>query len=178
MLHFHEVDDPFDGCDFYGNTGCPGVYPPFDYVPPSDAVYQERLGQIATQILDDLGAYNGAAVFVPGSLTVNGGTIPPGAIDNSSPTGGTNGDGLIDVSNIDVPASSEILIQYDVTLSPALFNGTVVTNQAGLYAAGNDIGGTDVDTYAGVVSRHSSGWAFSGGRIAGESAAAYVKSKK
>lgn len=48
----------------------------------------------------------------------------------------------------------------------------------GLYAAGNDIGGTDVDTYAGVVSRHSSGWAFAGGRIAGESAAAYVKSKK
>ena len=26
-------DDPFDGCDFAGNTGCPGVNPPFDYVP-------------------------------------------------------------------------------------------------------------------------------------------------
>ena len=26
-------DDPFDGCDFTGNTGCPGVSPPFDYVP-------------------------------------------------------------------------------------------------------------------------------------------------
>lgn len=48
----------------------------------------------------------------------------------------------------------------------------------GLFAAGNDIGGTDVDTYAGVVSRHSSGWAFAGGRIAGESAAAYVTSEK
>ena len=37
-------DDPNDGCDFVGNLGCPGVTPPFDYVPASDAVYQERLG--------------------------------------------------------------------------------------------------------------------------------------
>ncbi len=36
-------DDPFDGCDFTGNAGCPGVSPPFDYVPASDAVYQARL---------------------------------------------------------------------------------------------------------------------------------------
>ena len=44
-------DDPFDGCDFVGNTGCPGVSPPFDYVPASNAVYQERLGLIAAQIV-------------------------------------------------------------------------------------------------------------------------------
>jgi predicted extracellular nuclease len=47
-------DDPTDGCDFVGNDGCPGVSPPFDYVPASDAVYQQRLGEIATQITDDL----------------------------------------------------------------------------------------------------------------------------
>jgi predicted extracellular nuclease len=49
-------DDPFDGCDFAGNTGCPGINPPFDYVPASDAVYQARLGEIATQIVEDLHA--------------------------------------------------------------------------------------------------------------------------
>jgi hypothetical protein len=49
-------DDPFDGCDFTGNSGCPGVVPPFDYVPASDAVYQARLGEIATQIVEDLHA--------------------------------------------------------------------------------------------------------------------------
>jgi uncharacterized protein len=49
-------DDPNDGCDFAGNTGCPGVSPPFDYVPASDAVYQERLGLIAQQIVGDLHA--------------------------------------------------------------------------------------------------------------------------
>src|SRR5690606_26429059 len=36
-------DDPFDGCDFAGNPGCPGVDPPFDYVPASVAEYEERL---------------------------------------------------------------------------------------------------------------------------------------
>jgi hypothetical protein len=48
------VDDPFDGCDFPGNSGCPGVDPPFDYVPPSNEVYQARLLEIAQQIVDDL----------------------------------------------------------------------------------------------------------------------------
>ncbi|MEJ2708113.1 MAG: hypothetical protein P8074_10915, partial [Anaerolineales bacterium] len=47
-------DDPFDGCDFAGNPGCPGVYPPFDYVPASQAAYDERLDQIASQIVNDL----------------------------------------------------------------------------------------------------------------------------
>lgn len=47
-------DDPFDGCDFTGNSGCPGVSPPFDYVPASDAAYQTRLGQIAQQVIGDL----------------------------------------------------------------------------------------------------------------------------
>ncbi len=47
-------DDPTDGCDFVGNLGCPGVDPPFDYVPASDAAYQERLGALAAQISEAL----------------------------------------------------------------------------------------------------------------------------
>jgi hypothetical protein len=47
-------DDPFDGCDFYGNSGCPGVSPPFNYVPLSDPIYQARLEEIAQQIIGDL----------------------------------------------------------------------------------------------------------------------------
>ena len=47
-------DDPFDGCDFTGNSGCPGVNPPFDYVPASDAAYQARLTEIAQQFVGDL----------------------------------------------------------------------------------------------------------------------------
>lgn len=49
-------DDPFDGCDFAGegNDGCPGVEPPFDYVPASDAAYQQQLANLADQIATDL----------------------------------------------------------------------------------------------------------------------------
>ncbi|MEU8182457.1 lamin tail domain-containing protein [Micromonospora sp. NPDC049047] len=49
-------DDPFDGCDFTGNAGCPGVDPPFDYVPSSEAEYQQQLGALADQIVKDLHA--------------------------------------------------------------------------------------------------------------------------
>ena len=49
-------DDPFDGCDFVDNDGCTGVNPPFNYVPASDAEYQQRLGWLASQIVDDLKA--------------------------------------------------------------------------------------------------------------------------
>jgi predicted extracellular nuclease len=47
-------DDPFDGCDFAGNSGCPGVSPPFDYVPASEEAYREHLSTIARQIATDL----------------------------------------------------------------------------------------------------------------------------
>jgi uncharacterized protein len=47
-------DDPFDGCDFDGNSGCPGVSPPFDYTPANDAEYQQRETEIAHQVIDDL----------------------------------------------------------------------------------------------------------------------------
>jgi uncharacterized protein len=47
-------DDPTDGCDFVGNSGCPGVSPPFDYVPASDAQYRDKLREQAEQIDEDL----------------------------------------------------------------------------------------------------------------------------
>jgi predicted extracellular nuclease len=54
-------NNPFSGCDFAGDTGCPQVYPflagitpPFDYVPASNIDYQARLNDIAHQIINDL----------------------------------------------------------------------------------------------------------------------------
>jgi hypothetical protein len=47
-------DDPFDGCDFAGNTGCPGVSPPFDYVPTSQAQYDAQLAALADQVVHSL----------------------------------------------------------------------------------------------------------------------------
>jgi predicted extracellular nuclease len=54
-------DNPFSGCDFASDTGCPqvdpflaAINPPFNYVPASDAAYQARLNDIALQIINDL----------------------------------------------------------------------------------------------------------------------------
>jgi predicted extracellular nuclease len=47
-------DDPHDGCDFVGNAGCPGVSPPFNYVPADQATYEAHLGDLAAQIHGDL----------------------------------------------------------------------------------------------------------------------------
>jgi uncharacterized protein len=79
-------DDPFDGCDFTGNLGCPGVSPPFDYVPASDAVYQERLGLIAQQIVGDLHAPDVILVQEAEDqdiCTVSAGALACGAANNA-----------------------------------------------------------------------------------------------
>jgi uncharacterized repeat protein (TIGR01451 family)/fimbrial isopeptide formation D2 family protein len=86
------------------------------------------------QFLDDLGALNSSATFEPGTLTLVAGTVPAGAnTSGTDPFGGSNGDGLVDVGSLDLPASSEVTIQYDVTIASNVIDGTVITNQAGLY---------------------------------------------
>jgi predicted extracellular nuclease len=47
-------DDPHDGCDFVGNAGCPGVTPPFNFVPADQATYEAHLADLAAQIRGDL----------------------------------------------------------------------------------------------------------------------------
>jgi uncharacterized repeat protein (TIGR01451 family) len=85
---------------------------------------------------DDMGAMNAMPVFVPGSLALVPATIPPGTdTSNTNPNGGTNGAGVLDIRNLSLPAASEVSIQFDITLTSPLVNGTVVTNQAELLAA-------------------------------------------
>jgi uncharacterized repeat protein (TIGR01451 family) len=85
---------------------------------------------------DDLGELNASPAFVPGTLTLVPGTIPPGAdSSNTDPNGGTNSSGILDVRNIDVPVSSEVRISFDIILEPTLIDGYVVTNQADLIGA-------------------------------------------
>jgi uncharacterized repeat protein (TIGR01451 family) len=83
------------------------------------------------RIFDDLGALNASPVFVPGTLTLV--AYPPGAdISFTSSTGGTNGTGVIDVRNLNVPAGGEVVIQFDIALASILPNGTAITNQSTL----------------------------------------------
>src|SRR2546426_1554930 len=83
------------------------------------------------RIFDELDALNAAPDFAPGTLTLV--TSPAGAdISATSSTGGSKGTGVIDIRNLSLPVNSEVLIQFDITLKPAIANGTVVTNQSTL----------------------------------------------
>ncbi|MFI7603865.1 lamin tail domain-containing protein [Micromonospora sp. NPDC049366] len=79
-------DDPFDGCDFTGNAGCPGVSPPFDYVPAGEADYQEHLTSLADQIVRDLHAPDLILVQEAEDqdiCTVSGAALTCGGTDNA-----------------------------------------------------------------------------------------------
>ncbi|MET8462614.1 lamin tail domain-containing protein [Micromonospora zamorensis] len=79
-------DDPFDGCDFTGNAGCPGVNPPFDYVPSSEADYRQQLAALADQIVKDLHAPDLILVQEAEDqdiCTVSGTTLSCGDTDNA-----------------------------------------------------------------------------------------------
>lgn len=87
-------DDPGDGCDFTGNAGCPGVSPPFDYVPASDAAYQERLGLLASQIANDLKSPD--IILVQEAEDQDICTVTAGALDCDLTPANTKADGKPD----------------------------------------------------------------------------------
>ena len=86
-------DNPFSGCDFVGNAGCPlvapflsAVTPPYDYVPANDAAYQARLNDIALEIINVL--HNPDVLMVQevenqDICTVTGGALTCGTTDNA-----------------------------------------------------------------------------------------------
>ena len=79
-------DDPFDGCDFTGNAGCPGVSPPFDYVPASAEVYAARLADEAQVVIGPMKAPDIILVQEAEDqdiCTVTGGALTCGATDNA-----------------------------------------------------------------------------------------------
>jgi hypothetical protein len=79
-------DDPFDGCDFAGNAGCPGVNPPFDYVPASQAAYDERLQAEAEVIIGPMHSPDILLIQEAEDqdiCTVSGGALVCGTTDNA-----------------------------------------------------------------------------------------------
>ena len=83
------------------------------------------------RVFDDLDTLNAVPVFVSGTLALV--TYPAGAdISATSSTGGAAGTGVLDIRNLNLPVSGEILITFDITLRSALANGTVITNQSTL----------------------------------------------
>src|SRR5262249_35473037 len=89
-------------------------------------------------IFDEMDALNPQADFTPGTLTLV--TSPAGAdISGTSSTGGTKGTGVIDIRNLSLPVNGEALIQFDITLKPAIATGTVVANQSTLRLASGTV---------------------------------------
>jgi uncharacterized repeat protein (TIGR01451 family) len=119
-----------------------GVDPATTAVPGDRLRYSLRLRTTDTPLtggvlVDDLGALNATAVFTTGSLTLVPGTVPGGAdTSNTNPGGGTNGAGLLDIRDLNMPVDSEIIIQFDVDLTGVIDNGTIVLNQSALTSSG------------------------------------------
>ena len=82
-------------------------------------------------IVDEIDALNTPAAFVPGSLTLVSG-LPAGAVNNTNASGGSRGTGVLDIRNLNVPAGSQIVLQFDVTVAASATAGTIISNQAQL----------------------------------------------
>src|SRR5207249_9341062 len=99
---------------------------------------------------------NAQADFAPGTLTLV--SSPPGAdISATSSTGGTKGTGVIDIRNLNVPATGEVLVQFDISLKAAIANNTVVINQATLFANGTTFALSDDPNVNGTSDPNVSG---------------------
>jgi len=80
-------------------------------------------------IHDEMDLLNAAPAFAAGTLSLV--SVPPGAnVSGTSATGGAGGTGVLDVRNLSLPLNGELQVVFDITLKPALANGSVVADQA------------------------------------------------
>jgi hypothetical protein len=85
----------------------------------------------ALSLVDELDRLNAPTAFAAGTLQLV--TVPAGAdASNTSATGGAQGSGLLDIRGIDVAGGASVLVELEITLLPALPNGTIVANQSEL----------------------------------------------
>ena len=84
------------------------------------------------RIYDDL---NASAAFLPASLSLVS-TLPAGAVSQT-------GNGILDISNLNVPAGGTVAVTFDITLFSTLPEGFVVLNQSDLMQGGVKIADSD-----------------------------------
>jgi uncharacterized repeat protein (TIGR01451 family)/fimbrial isopeptide formation D2 family protein len=97
-------------------------------------------------LVDNLDQFNDPAMFVPGTLTLVS-ALPAGATNNSTPTGGSQGTGLIDIGNLSLgaagSATESVIVEFTVQLAPVIANGTIVLNQARVTYSGTELQRSD-----------------------------------
>ncbi len=119
-----------------------GVSPSSDAAPGDALRYTLRLRTTDSALndfrfYDELGALNAQPSFVPGTLAIVPGTLPPGAdAGNTNPAGGADGTGVLDIRSLSLGLDSELQIQFDATLADTLIDGSVVANQVQLISNG------------------------------------------
>lgn len=89
-------------------------------------------------LTDDLDKLNAIPLFARGTLKLI--TVPAGATTvSTAATGGSKGTGLVSIGNLSVApqgqAGDNVVIQYQVTLTPVIDSGTVVLNQGQIASA-------------------------------------------
>jgi len=93
-------------------------------------------------IIDELDQLNAIPAFQAGTLNIV--TLPPGAVDNSNPSGGAAGTGLLDVQSLSLGGlGTSVLIEFEVNLAPVIANGSFVYNQSEFVFRGNPIAQSD-----------------------------------
>ena len=85
---------------------------------------------------------NTPAMFVPGTLTLAS-ALPGGATNNSNPTGGSKGTGLIDLRNLSIGVAGSpnetLTVELTAQLVPVIADGTIVLDQAQVMVAGVEL---------------------------------------
>jgi uncharacterized repeat protein (TIGR01451 family)/fimbrial isopeptide formation D2 family protein len=94
-------------------------------------------------IVDELDELNAAPMFQVGTLNIV--QLPAGAdASNTDANGGAAGTGVLDVRNLNLAGPGDSLtIEFEVLLTPAILDGTIVYNQSDLFYNGSLIAVSD-----------------------------------
>lgn len=114
-----------------------------DATPGDTLLYRLTLTNLGSEdlnglaLIDELESLQGGepTYFVPGTLTV---VAIPVSADSSGTvaTAGGKGTGLVNVSNINIAAGNQAVVEFSIQLAPVITSGTVVLNQASLSSGG------------------------------------------
>ncbi len=90
-------------------------------------------------IVDEVDGLNLPAKFVPGTLTLVS-ALPPGAVNLTNATGGSQGTGLIDIRNLSLDAvggpNANLVIEFEIQLVSIIASNSVALNQAQFQVTG------------------------------------------
>jgi uncharacterized repeat protein (TIGR01451 family) len=111
-------------------------------------------GLSSFSIVDEVDKLNTPPLFAAGSLALT--SAPVGAdATGTDPLGGSNGTGVISVANLSIgpqgTPDDRLVVEFDITLAPAIASGTVVLNQAELVSASpNQLPSDDLNVSGGT----------------------------